>query len=61
MFMKFSILMNPCFSLLSSWPEGMSEIVEIAKEVAKVDGMALPGRDLAKSKPRVDSNDERAN
>ena len=47
MFMKFSILMNPCFSLLSSWPEGMSEIVEIAKEVAKVDEMALPGRDLA--------------
>lgn len=25
----------------------MSEIVEIAKEVAKVDEMALPGRDLA--------------
>lgn len=41
--------------------EGASEIVEIAEEVAEVDGMALPGGDLAKSEPGVDSSDKRAN
>ena len=41
--------------------EGASEIVEIAEEVAEVDRMALPGGDLAKSEPGVDSSDKRAN